>query len=180
MESAKFKAMALPVERLIEEKLTEDSWVIGDMDDKPSNWTRAINNLLKGVAKSLYKNCLIACKQTDIRDCSEWLFDFVCYTENQFGLDTVLFVAESQWMNQWHKDRNFDDIKFDFEKLILARSEIRIMVFEANDQNEIQNYIARLNNIVTNCRLTQINDRYMYVAWNLATLNFHIDLYIQK
>lgn len=175
-----FNAEALPLEKLIEEKLAEDSWIIGDMDDKPSNWTRAINNLLKEVARAIHADCLIACKQKDIRDCSEWLYDFVCYRENKIGLDNVLFVAESQWMNLWHKYRNFKDIRFDFEKLMLARCQIRIMIFEANNEAEIQKYITQLNNIVANSQMTQTNDRYMYMAWDLAAEDFYIDLYIHK
>jgi hypothetical protein len=180
METAEFKVKALPIEKLIEERLTEDCWIIGELEDKPSSWTWAINNLLKEVARTLHSDCLIACKQHDIRDCSEWLYDFVCYEDNYSGLDNVFFVAESQWMNQWHKTENYDGIRFDFEKLILARCEIRIMIFEANNENEIKNYITLLNKIVANSKLTQPNDRYMYVAWDFAKTDFYIDLYIHQ
>lgn len=175
-----FEMAALPLEKLIEEKLAENSWLIGEMEDKPSNWTTAINIFLKDVAKSIHGDCQIACKQKDIRDCSEWLYDFVCYTENEIGLDRVLFVAESQWMNQWHKDRNYDDIRFDFEKLILARCEIRIMIFEAHNESEIKKYITQLNDIVANCKMTQTNDRYMYLAWDIERTDFYVDLYIHR
>jgi hypothetical protein len=176
MDIEEFKRKALPVEKMIRETLEANSWLIGDSDDKPSNWTAAVNSLLKKVAQELHAGCQIACKRTG--DCSEWLYDFVCYTENDFGLEDVLFVAESQWMNHWHKDQNYKDILFDFEKLILARCQIRIMIFEANNETEIREYIGWLTKVVSLSKLTQTSDRYMFVGWNIEKEDFSTDLYI--
>ena len=54
----------------------------------------------------------------------EWLFDVTCLLYDDEGcIRRVPFVAESEWGNR-------DDVRDDFEKLILARAEVRIMVFD--------------------------------------------------
>lgn len=178
MEFDKLIHNATPIEKLIQKKFEHNNWIIGDLEDIPSNWTFAINRLLRDVGKEVDINYQIACKHKEIHDNSEWLFDFVCYTENENGIDNVIFVAESQWMNQWHKQNNYGDIKYDFEKLLLARCHLRIMIFEANNENEIRDYIQKLNRIVANSKLTQLNDRYFYIVWDISKCAFYFDLYI--
>lgn len=178
MDYAEITNKANSIERLIQNKLEQNNWIIGNLEDKSSNWTFAINRLLRDVGKEINKEYKIACKNRELGDCSEWLFDFVCYTDNEYGLCDVLFVAESEWINAWDKYRNFDHIKFDFEKLLLARCKSRIMIFEANMEEEIRKYIKRLNSIVANSKLTEANDRYFYVAWDRSNTEFIIDLYI--
>jgi hypothetical protein len=177
MQTQKFINQALPIEiQIAKELLTGDGWIIGERADTQSNWTRAVNDVLKKVAKTFNSEYLIACKHKDIHDSPEWLYDFVCYHENELGLFDVIFVAESEWMS-WG-GRNFEKIKYDFEKLLLARCDIRVMFFEEKGESTIINIIDKLNSIVKHCKMTKRDDRYMYAAYNKSTCDFYVDLHI--
>ena len=57
------------------------------------------------------------------KDGGEWLYDVTwCKYENNF-LKSVPLVAECEW-------GNLGDIKDDFEKLLLARAAVRVMIFD--------------------------------------------------
>ena len=65
-----------------------------------------------------------------------WLYDQTWFTKSEKGrLKSVPFVMESEWRN------NMEYIKYDFEKLLLANSPIKLMVFQstASKPEEMQN-----------------------------------------
>ncbi|MDP4114530.1 MAG: hypothetical protein Q8903_00260 [Bacteroidota bacterium] len=64
---------------------------------------------------------------------SEWLYDMVWYKENSDNmLIEVPLVLEMEWSR-------FDkDIKYDFEKLLLSNSELRVMIFQKDSRDEVQ------------------------------------------
>lgn len=87
----------------------------------------------------------------------EWLFDVTCLTYNGRYLDRVPLVAECEWGNE-------DDIYDDFEKLLLARAEIRVMVFDA-DQLNSENKFRKFEKYVGRCTWTQPEDTYLLAAY---------------
>ena len=82
---------------------------------------------------------------------SEWLYDMVWYRSNDDGLIDVPLVLESEWRG---------DIRYDFEKLLLARSRYRVMLFLARE-DDIEATFDQLTKIVTKCRLSKKGDRYI-------------------
>mgnify|MGYP001426186354 CR=1 FL=1 len=59
-----------------------------------------------------------------------WLYDLVWYKEDAGHLSEVGLVMESEWYRGWKP------IKYDFEKLLLAKSALKLMIFQT-DRDEI-------------------------------------------
>lgn len=59
---------------------------------------------------------------------NEWLYDFTCLEyneEDEWTVKRIPLVAECEWGTQ-------EQINEDFEKLLLARADVRVMVFNGN------------------------------------------------
>ncbi len=91
-------------------------------------WTAAIKRSLitLGTTKG-YKICTSGFPDECDR---EWLFDLVWYrNEPQEHLREIGLIVESEW------SRDPSAIKFDFEKLLIAKSPIKVMVFQDYNDN---------------------------------------------
>src|SRR5690606_23789575 len=56
---------------------------------------------------------------------SEWLYDLVWYRNNEAGLlHQIGLIMESEW------SRAMEEIRYDFEKLLVAKAPIKVMVFQ--------------------------------------------------
>lgn len=156
---------------------------ISDGEDTNTNWTKALNKLLYELAKTKDRKYQVACKN-EPRDNTEWLYDLVWYTENDFGINDVHLIVESEWEKpkrfQNEKYDYFIQIKYDFEKLMLARCSTKLMIFESDDQKEIDDKIGRLTEIIINSKLTQNGDRYLFCVWNKETQQFFSKPYIHN
>ena len=139
-----------------------------------SAWTKTINQKLIACKP---KDYLVASK-TEGSDNSEWLYDLVWYSENGFGLDKVALIVESEWKNASKKDNYYWNVKYDFEKLLLGRASHRLAIFEGNNSDEISQIQHKLKEIISNSKITTINDRYMFAAWNGFEQEFYFDVYI--
>lgn len=147
-------------------------------EDRNSNWTKAVKKIIDIEVRTLGTNLKVAACNLDTSDCSEWLYDFVCYENNDTGLKNVFLVAESEWRSPFTNDY-LKDIQDDFEKLLLARCDYRLMIFEGNDEIDVQNSIAHLISIVQNCSLSKSGDRYMFAGW-VKSREFYYDLYVHS
>lgn len=93
------------------------------------NWTRLIKDSLakEGLLRG-YEICTSGFKDEYN---SEWLFDMVWYKEDeQKRLIDVPLVVESEWST------NHKQIKFDFEKLLVANAEHKLMICQSYDHNK--------------------------------------------
>jgi hypothetical protein len=54
-----------------------------------------------------------------------WLYDLVWYRSDEQGLSRVELVLESEWSMHW------EHIRYDFEKLLIAKVPLKLLVFEA-------------------------------------------------
>lgn len=163
------------IEREISENLSR-IWDIAE-DSTPTIWTAAVNTILATTAKQNNRKYFTASK---LRTCEnpEWLYDFVWYDNNEFGLNNVYLVVESEWKNPWGNEDYCYDIQYDFEKLILARSPYKLMIFEGDNLEENSQYLDTLKKVVLNCQLTKAGDRYMFAAWDKEKQEFYFDLLI--
>lgn len=146
-------------------------------DSTPTIWTAAVNTILSKAAKQNDRRYFTASK---LKTCEnpEWLYDFVWYDNNAFGLNDVYLVVESEWKNPWGNEDYCYDIQYDFEKLILARSVYKLMIFEGDTTEENSHYLDTLKKVVVNCKLTKRGDRYMFAAWDKSKQDFYFDLMI--
>jgi len=102
-------------------------------------------------------------------DHNEWLYDVLWWHEDKpwFMIDVPL-VAESEWGN----DNAF---KYDFQKLLLARSKYKIMIFECRDHTPI---IQWSKEQIRHFRGTQ-GDRYLFCSWEgRYRRSFYFELYV--
>ncbi len=97
-------------------------------------------------------------------DC-EWLYDLVWYRNDHGNLSEVYLVLESEWQE--------DDfaIKYDFEKLLLAKAALKVMVFQAYDQN-ISALLISLEQGVRAFQKGCADETYILAAFNNTTFTF--------
>jgi len=94
-----------------------------------------------------------------------WLFDLVWYKNNSEGfLEKVGLVLESELSN-----RKWDGLKFDFEKLLVANSDLKVMIsfaFGNSDfPNNVNNLIELYERSVHNYNLLAKNSRILVLIW---------------
>ena len=72
----------------------------------------------------------------------EWLYDLVWYREDLQGcLMNIPLIMESEWR------KNYSEIKFDFEKLLLGNAEMRLMICQSKEK-DISNLISKFKNAI--------------------------------
>ncbi len=168
---------------LIERSISAGLSNIKDQIDSEGTtiWTFTVKKILTELGKSPHNNFLVASSSGIYpADCGEWLYDLVWYENNvsPIGLKSLHLVVESEWKNPRGNVDYLQDIQDDFEKLIVARSPHKLMIFESDSINITETYISWLNNTVINCDISQPKDRYMYAGWNIKEQTFLFDLYI--
>ncbi|NIM97810.1 MAG: hypothetical protein GTO24_06945, partial [candidate division Zixibacteria bacterium] len=69
------------------------------------------------------------------------------------------------------------DINDDFQKMLLARTHHRVMIFDRKTWDEGKRIITDLVAQVKAFNGTQPNDRYLFVVWCSQSANFEYRLY---
>jgi hypothetical protein len=117
-------------------------------------WTEEIKTgLVKLGHENGYEASANKCKNAD---CKEWLFDLAWYKyDTKRRMDDLFFVMECEWGKE-------DDIREDFEKLLIARSRYRLMIFNGNTLEKIANSLKDRINIFKG---SQKGDRYLFAGW---------------
>jgi hypothetical protein len=96
-----------------------------------------------------------------------WLYDLVWYRNNEKGhLVEVYLVLESEWGNNTH-------IKYDFEKLHLAKSALKVMVFQTRSW-KIEKLFEFLVEGIRAWPKQSTDETYLLIAYNIDTGNFDI------
>lgn len=90
---------------------------------------------------------------------------------NRFNLIDSPLTGESDW-------GDFGCVKEDFEKLLLARSKYRIMVFSVTDENQFNTYIRRLTELIHQYKRSQPSDRYLFCGKDKDKRIFRFDQFI--
>ncbi len=96
----------------------------------------------------------------------EWLYDILWWHQDnpEYMIDVPL-VAETEWGND-------EAFKYDFQKLLLARSKYKIMVFECG------NHIIQWGKEQIRCFKGTQGDRYLFCSWRGNAFGFHFELYV--
>ena len=132
-----------------------------------SCWTREVKTALCAA-------CRTACAGTTKHrvklfangvDCAveagEWLFDVTCllYDETTGSLRRTLLVAESEWGDK-------AAVADDFEKLLIARADVRTMVLDRGYWQPNEDAVDDLAGYVNAYDGTEPNDLYLLAAWD--------------
>ena len=102
---------------------------------------------------------------------TEFLWDAVSKVESTINPDDdldLLFVAESE--NQPHIDKILEDAN----KLPIARADVRLMFFRANDPQTLETYFERLLGLFHRHRKTQVDDVYILAGMDMQSLAYRV------
>ena len=149
-----------------------DEWYIYKTLKGDKNWTIRIKHLFANYGSLLgYEVCGSGLCDHH----GEWLYDLVWYKNTNEGLlESVPLVVESEWK------RNLKDIQYDFEKLLLSNSSLRLMICQTNTNNiyELKQYFSKA---VESYKLLKKGDRFLIaILDDLITAEFHFELIIKE
>ena len=85
---------------------------------------------------------------------TEWLYDMVwLQVSNDFNIENIGLVAEIEWGEDW-------EVLEDFQKLLQARADVRLIVFDHEDglQEQLKRQIRKF-------KKSQPGDRYLFVSY---------------
>ena len=112
------------------------------------------------------ENYQAAASKCRAADCGEWLYDLVWYRGSTGSLKEVVLAAESEWAAWTCSDEaRLKEILYDFEKLMVARTEYRLIIFEGSSEF-ISKTFATLESSVRAFTQTRRGDRYQMAGWN--------------
>lgn len=100
------------------------------------------------------------------REHGEWLFDMTWLQYSDKFLLSVPLVLESEW------ERSIDDIMDDFQKMLLAKADHRVMIFRAKTEKKGIDIIEELIKQVETFHHTEPCDRYLFAFWCDETTKF--------
>ena len=141
-------------------------------------WTKQVMTALcswgiKNLKKGFWVGASIIRDEVDMKELArnnggkiggEWLYDLTFLEYDDECLKRVPLVAESEWNDR--KDKIFED----FEKLLVARADVRVMIFNGNrfrSEGETSIKSGRLEKFkkyITECEHTQAGDTYLLAA----------------
>lgn len=132
-------------------------------------WTAEILLKIGNLGKS--KGYNICASSTSAGFEPEWLFDLTWYKYNDdLNQLKIPLILESEW------NKSFTEIKHDFEKLLIARADHRIMIFQGKGDS-INETISKLIEGVKSFSYSQVGDRYLFVAYNIEIKKFEFQQY---
>jgi hypothetical protein len=121
-------------------------------------WTRAIKSALKDLGKSKgYGVCTAGFTNEECDN--EWLYDMVWYRNNPPDfLGEIGMIFESEW------NQDPSVIKYDFEKLLVGKSPVKVMVFQDFKDN-LPNLWSMLEAGIHCFKTERTNEKYILVAF---------------
>ena len=132
-----------------------------EIDDPKGNteWTKAVKTKLCEIGKDRF-GCKVYANGVDEPepDGGEWLYDVTWLKhENDEVVDAPL-IAECEWSDQ-------GEIEDDFEKLLLARADVRLMIFDGNHKPGSKELAGRLAGKVREFNGSRAEDTWLLAAW---------------
>ena len=124
----------------------------------PRVWTHAIKCELCRAGQTLgYDVCTSGVTQANS---GEWLFDQVWldWIPTPMQLKRIGLVVECEW-------GNCEEIFYDFEKLLVARADVRLMIFQANNAEQVNKLFGRMKEEARDFLQSQPGDHYMLVGY---------------
>ena len=159
------------LEQVIWRALDKYSQIVEKQQLSDGQWTKEIFAELGSIGKGRgYKICASGFKPEFE---AEWLFDMTWYKYNGDKSLSIGLVAESEWSY----DRN--EIKWDFEKLLAAKADHRLMIFQSSTEG-IKEIIENFKEEIRNFMYSYEGDRWLFVTYDWDTERFDHKSYIHK
>ena len=132
---------------------------VDEPDWQDADWTREVKQAIVRLAADAGQP--VYASGTHGVAGGEWLYDltWLDYSPEARFLKRTILVLESEW------DRDLAAIEEDFDNLLLARADLRVMVFQAKSAAEVQTVANRLVAIINACEQTESGDQYLLAGW---------------
>ncbi len=147
---------------------------LDELDGKSvSDWTKEVKTALCKACREALKDArqsvkLFASGVDDAADGGEWLFDVTCLLYDEKGfIRRVPLVAESEWGLR-------TAVEDDFEKLLLARADVRVMVVDRNYWDSTEDVVAELRPYVAAYEDGTPSDTYLLAAWTRDGFEYRV------
>jgi hypothetical protein len=150
------------VEMEICERLQKFSVEAGLLDLSDGKWTEGMMRALGELGRSLgYDVCTSGWRiDGDPRCWGEWLYDMTwAQMDEQGHLVSIPLVLESEWSSRPA------DVDADFQKLLVARANFRVMIFQEPSCCEFDSTVERLSSHVRAFEGAQVGDRYLFAGY---------------
>lgn len=129
-----------------------------------SVWTKLVKEGLCALGKSHnYKVSATGCREAKT---SEWMFDLMWAEGSDEEFLEMPFAMECEWC------LDFDEMFWDFEKLLIAKAPHKLFVFQQRNANEVKNARKKLSAAILSFRNKQSGERYMLAGWSGDTKSF--------
>ncbi len=123
-------------------------------DSSRAGWTREIKEQLCQLGRSLgYKVGASGCGA----DWGEWLYDMTWFEMWEDRIARLPLILESEWI--------FEGIEDDFYKLLQARADLRVLVFEGHNTAIVSKF-DKLKSRLREFTDTSPRDRYLFAAFD--------------
>lgn len=126
------------------------------------SWTKRIKELICSLGTEVYGIGASTGGFAPAFD-PEWLYDVTWYQnqeEEPHMLLDIPLVVESEWS---HK---FAQVKYDFEKLLVARAGLRLMICQVRVGKSKEYLFDYFQKAVETCKLSQKGDRYLIAIYD--------------
>ena len=140
---------------------------------RDSQWTDGIHKQMAQIGHGY--NCQVFASQSRCAtaDGPEWLYDHHWrIASEEVALARIPLVMEIEW--GFGAATIFNKITEDFLKLVQARADLRVMVFQGND---ISSITERLIDMAEKFEGSQQGDRWLFAGWGWDTKQMHCKLW---
>ncbi len=133
-----------------------------------AEWTKQIKTRLCRLGKNF--RYWVYASTAENTDGGEWLYDLTWLNYSGNKLTDVELVLESEW--------SVKGVDEDFQKLMLARAELRVMIFQSKNMisasEKMQDLKSQVNKFTKSCE----GDAYLFSCWVNDVREFHHEQYI--
>ena len=137
-----------------------------------AEWTKAVKTKLCQIGREF--GCKVGAKKNEVeeayRDFGEWLYDvtWLEYERERDGLKwptPALIEAPLVAECEWGRGNNLGYIAEDFEKLLLARADVHLMIFDGNHEPGSKKIANQLAERVREFKGSRAEDVWLLAAW---------------
>ena len=127
-------------------------------------WTVGIKELLAKIGLEFgFKTCASSDKGHE----PEWLFDLLWYkSDSNSHITEIGLVVESEWI------MDDDELIYDFEKLLLAKSTNKLFIFQAWGIDEIERITKHLVGHIDAFKAKLSPEKYLFAALDTSNKKF--------
>ena len=104
-------------------------------------------------------------------DTGEWLFDLVWAAgqDKPWQFWEMPLAMECEWST------NRDDITWDFEKLLVAKARIKLLVFQQASKDDVKKLLESLRSMVRAFKMSFPGERYLLAGYSYDDHEFYYD-----